>query len=154
MDIKKSLVSDGSDSQGNTFSYASQADDSLYSASSSWNAPVSSLASIGADSGAAPSGPVVLTSGVPANGYLSMEWQINALSQLGLLSRFVGMLTDSRSFVSYVRHEYFRRLLCKLLGEEVAAGLIPADEAALAELVKDICYDNANRYFGLEVGKF
>jgi glucuronate isomerase len=83
-----------------------------------------------------------------------MEWQINALSQLGLLSRFVGMLTDSRSFLSYVRHEYFRRLLCKLLGEDVNAGLIPADEAALADLVKDVCYGNAQRYFGLETGKF
>ncbi len=83
-----------------------------------------------------------------------MEWQLNALSQLGLLSRFVGMLTDSRSFVSYVRHEYFRRLLCRLLGEDVEAGLIPNDEAALASLVKDICYGNASRYFGLETGKF
>ncbi len=80
-----------------------------------------------------------------------MEWQLNALSQLGLLSRFVGMLTDSRSFLSYVRHEYFRRLLCALLGADVEAGLIPHD-AALAGLVKDICYGNASRYFGLEVG--
>jgi glucuronate isomerase len=80
-----------------------------------------------------------------------MEWQINALSQLGLLSRFVGMLTDSRSFLSYVRHEYFRRLLCKMIGEDVEAGLIPADEKALAELVQNICYDNAARFFGLEV---
>lgn len=83
-----------------------------------------------------------------------MEWQLNTLSQLGLLSRFVGMLTDSRSFVSYVRHEYFRRLLCKLLGEDVEAGLIPNDELALADLVKNICYGNANGYFGLEVGEF
>jgi glucuronate isomerase len=83
-----------------------------------------------------------------------MEWQLNALSQLGLLSRFVGMLTDSRSFVSYVRHEYFRRLLCKLLGEDVEAGLIPSDETALATLVQDICYGNASRYFGLEAGRF
>jgi glucuronate isomerase len=80
-----------------------------------------------------------------------MEWQINALSQLGLLSRFVGMLTDSRSFLSYVRHEYFRRLLCKMIGEDVEAGLIPADEKALAELAQNICYDNAARFFGLEV---
>ncbi len=83
-----------------------------------------------------------------------MEWQLNALSQLGLLSRFVGMLTDSRSFVSYVRHEYFRRLLCALLGADVEAGLIPNDAAALAELVENICYGNASRYFGLETGKF
>jgi glucuronate isomerase len=80
-----------------------------------------------------------------------MEWQINALSSLGLLSRFVGMLTDSRSFLSYPRHEYFRRLLCKLLGEDVEAGLIPADDAALDALVRAICFDNAAAYFGLEL---
>ena len=79
-----------------------------------------------------------------------MEWQINALSQLGLLSRFVGMLTDSRSFLSYVRHEYFRRLLCRMIGEDVEAGLIPADEAELAALIRGICYDNAAQFFGLE----
>jgi glucuronate isomerase len=83
----------------------------------------------------------------------AMEWQINALSQLGLLSRFVGMLTDSRSFLSYVRHEYFRRLLCGMIGTDVQAGLIPADEAAVAKLVRDICYDNAAGYFGLQAGK-
>ncbi len=81
-----------------------------------------------------------------------MEWQINALSQLGLLSRFVGMLTDSRSFLSYVRHEYFRRLLCKMIGEDIEAGLIPDDEAANAKLVRDICYDNAAAYFNLQAG--
>ena len=81
----------------------------------------------------------------------AMEWQINALSQLGLLSRFVGMLTDSRSFLSYVRHEYFRRLLCKMIGEDVEAGLIPADESALAGLVRNICYHNAAGFFGLAV---
>ena len=80
-----------------------------------------------------------------------MEWQINALSSLGLLSRFVGMLTDSRSFLSYPRHEYFRRLLCKLLGEDVEAGLIPADDEALDGLVRDICFGNAAAYFGLEL---
>jgi len=83
-----------------------------------------------------------------------MEWQINALSQLGLLSRFVGMLTDSRSFMSYVRHEYFRRLLCGMIGADVEAGLIPADAKALGTLVENICYRNAERHFGLEVGKF
>ena len=83
----------------------------------------------------------------------AMEWQINALSQLGLLSRFVGMLTDSRSFLSYVRHEYFRRLLCGMIGTDVQAGLIPADEAAVGKLVRDICYDNAAAYFGLQAGK-
>jgi len=83
----------------------------------------------------------------------AMEWQINALSQLGLLSRFVGMLTDSRSFLSYVRHEYFRRLLCGMIGTDIQAGLIPADVAAVAKLVRDICYDNAAGYFGLQAGK-
>ena len=83
-----------------------------------------------------------------------MEWQINALSQLGLLSRFVGMLTDSRSFLSYPRHEYFRRILCNLIGADVEAGLIPADEASLGKLVRDICHDNAAAYFGLEIGRF
>ena len=79
----------------------------------------------------------------------AMEWQLNALSQLGVLSRFVGMLTDSRSFLSYVRHEYFRRILCNLVGGDVEAGLIPADEAELVHLIQGICYDNAAAYFGL-----
>lgn len=82
-----------------------------------------------------------------------MEWQINALSQLGLLSRFVGMLTDSRSFLSYVRHEYFRRILCRMLGADIEAGLIPADETAVGGMVRDICYGNAERFFGLSVEK-
>jgi len=83
-----------------------------------------------------------------------MEMQINALSQLGLLSKFVGMLTDSRSFLSYPRHEYFRRILCAMLGADVEAGLIPADEASLGQLVTDICYRNAEQYFGLQSGRF
>jgi glucuronate isomerase len=83
-----------------------------------------------------------------------MEMQLNALSQLGLLSKFVGMLTDSRSFLSYPRHEYFRRILCSLLGADVEAGLIPADEASLGRLVTDICHDNAAAYFGLDYRRF
>jgi glucuronate isomerase len=83
----------------------------------------------------------------------AMEWQINALSQLGLLSRFVGMLTDSRSFLSYVRHEYFRRLLCSMLGADIQAGLIPADRQLVGSMVENICYKNAEAYFGLEAGK-
>lgn len=78
-----------------------------------------------------------------------MERQLNALSNLGLLSRFVGMLTDSRSFLSYSRHEYFRRLLCNLLGHDVRRGLVPNDRALLGELVADLCFHNANRYLGL-----
>jgi len=76
-----------------------------------------------------------------------MEKQLNTLSNLGLLSRFVGMLTDSRSFLSYSRHEYFRRILCNLLGEDVENGLIPNDEAMLKKIVQDICYYNAKNYF-------
>ncbi|MBV9998294.1 MAG: glucuronate isomerase [Verrucomicrobia bacterium] len=82
-----------------------------------------------------------------------MEWQMNALSSVGLLSRFVGMLTDSRSFMSYPRHEYFRRLLCNLIGTDVERGEIPDDEALLAGLIRGICFDNAKAYFGLECGK-
>ena len=77
-----------------------------------------------------------------------MERQINALSVLGLLSRFVGMLTDSRSFLSYPRHEYFRRTLCNLLGKDVENGELPASEMPrLEQMVEDICYNNAKNYF-------
>lgn len=78
-----------------------------------------------------------------------MEKQINALSNLGLLSRFVGMLTDSRSFLSYSRHEYFRRLLCSILAEDVEKGLLPDDKPLLQEMVKNISYYNAKNYFNL-----
>lgn len=77
--------------------------------------------------------------------------QIEALSQLGLLSRFVGMLTDSRSFLSYTRHEYFRRILCNLLGGEMQSGRIPDDAAWIGEIVRDICYRNAVAYFGFDL---
>ncbi|MBO4427963.1 MAG: glucuronate isomerase [Bacteroidales bacterium] len=78
-----------------------------------------------------------------------MRKQMNALSALGLLSRFVGMLTDSRSFLSYPRHEYFRRILCNLLGEDVDAGKLPRSEMSqLHQMVADISYNNADRYFG------
>lgn len=77
-----------------------------------------------------------------------MRQQMNALSVQGLLSRFVGMLTDSRSFVSYPRHEYFRRILCDLVGKDVEDGLIPESEMARIEgMIEDICYRNAERYF-------
>ena len=77
-----------------------------------------------------------------------MEKQMNDLSLLGLLSRFVGMLTDSRSFVSYPRHEYFRRVLCDLLGKDVEDGQIPESELPrVCEMVEDICYYNAKNYF-------
>jgi glucuronate isomerase len=81
----------------------------------------------------------------------AMEWQMNALSNLGLLSRFVGMLTDSRSFMSFPRHEYFRRVLCNLLGRDVDNGEIPNDDALLEPLVRNICYHNAANYLGLDI---
>jgi glucuronate isomerase len=77
-----------------------------------------------------------------------MEKQINALSNMGLLSRFVGMLTDSRSFLSYPRHEYFRRVLCNLLGTDVENGELPNDLPLLGQMVQNICYYNAKEYFG------
>jgi glucuronate isomerase len=77
--------------------------------------------------------------------------QMNALSTLGLLSRFVGMLTDSRSLLSYPRHEYFRRILCNLLGIDVEGGEIPNDMKLLGEMVENICYFNAKNYFGFEI---
>ena len=76
--------------------------------------------------------------------------QMIALANHGLLSRFVGMLTDSRSFLSYPRHEYFRRILCNLIGNWVVAGEAPNDETLLGNMVEDICYGNAKQYFGLE----
>ncbi|MGD1083888.1 MAG: glucuronate isomerase [Verrucomicrobiota bacterium] len=76
-----------------------------------------------------------------------MRAQLNALSNLGLLSRFVGMLTDSRSFLSYPRHEYFRRILCDLLGADVATGRLPDRRDWLKNLVADVCYRNAKNYF-------
>jgi glucuronate isomerase len=79
----------------------------------------------------------------------AMEWQLNALSNLGLLSRFVGMLTDSRSFLSYPRHEYFRRILCNLIGRDVENGELPRDIKLLGNLVRDISFRNARTYFGL-----
>ena len=76
-----------------------------------------------------------------------MEKQINTLSNLGILSCFIGMITDSRSFLSYPRHEYFRRILCNLIGKDVANGELPADEKWLGKLVSDISYHNAKSYF-------
>jgi glucuronate isomerase len=77
-----------------------------------------------------------------------MARQIESLSQLGLLSQFVGMITDSRSFLSYTRHEYFRRLLCNILGNDIERGLLPNDTDLVGGMVRDICYRNAKRYFG------
>jgi glucuronate isomerase len=80
-----------------------------------------------------------------------MTNQINTLSSLGLLSRFVGMLTDSRSFLSYSRHEYFRRILCNLIGNDVENGEIPLNMEFLGQIVEDISYNNAEKYFRFDV---
>jgi glucuronate isomerase len=79
-----------------------------------------------------------------------MTKQLNALSNMGLLSRLVGMLTDSRSFLSYPRHEYFRRILCNLFGEEIENGELPNDVEWTGKVVQDICYNNAKDYFTWE----
>ncbi|WP_179353241.1 glucuronate isomerase [Winogradskyella vidalii] len=79
-----------------------------------------------------------------------MEKQLNTLSNMGLLSRFVGMLTDSRSFLSFPRHEYFRRILCNLIAEDVNSGLVPNDIEFLGKMIQNICYYNAVNYFNFE----
>lgn len=80
---------------------------------------------------------------------VGMEAQLDALSQVGLISRFVGMVTDSRSFLSFSRHEYFRRILCNYIGEQVENGEYPCDMEYLGQMVENICYYNAKEYFGL-----
>jgi glucuronate isomerase len=80
-----------------------------------------------------------------------MQLQLDALSATGLLSRFVGMLTDSRSFLSFPRHEYFRRILCNLIGSEADRGELPDDFDALAGLIRAVCFGNAKRHFGFDV---
>jgi glucuronate isomerase len=83
-----------------------------------------------------------------------MTWQMNALSNLGLFGRFVGMLTDSRSFMSYCRHEYFRRLLCDLVGGDAERGELPMDKELLGGLVANISYHNAAAFFGFDLGNY
>ena len=79
-----------------------------------------------------------------------MEWQINTLSNTGLIARFVGMLTDSRSFMSFIRHEYFRRILCNMFGKDMVNGEMPNDFNLVGTVVQDICYGNAKRFLELE----
>jgi glucuronate isomerase len=81
----------------------------------------------------------------------AMEWQMNALSNCGLLPRFIGMLTDSRSFMSYPRHEYFRRTLCNLIGADMERGLLPGSYPLVGGMVRRICYQNASDFLGLGV---
>jgi glucuronate isomerase len=83
-----------------------------------------------------------------------MEAQMRMLSNMGLLARFVGMVTDSRSFLSYPRHDYFRRLVCRMLGEDVRRGLLPDDHDLLGKLVADVSFRNARDYFGFKLGSF
>jgi glucuronate isomerase len=103
-------------------------------------------------------------SGVPAKIQFGSAWwfldqkegieaQLNALSSAGLLSRFIGMLTDSRSFMSFPRHEYFRRVLCNLIGNDMEAGLLPDDENMIGQMIRDICFGNAASYFGVKLGE-
>lgn len=79
-----------------------------------------------------------------------IEKQLTSLSNMGLLSRFIGMLTDSRSFLSFSRHEYFRRILCNMIGEEVEKGFLPDSDELLAPLIEGVCYYNAEKYFGFD----
>ena len=81
-----------------------------------------------------------------------IEWQLNALSATGLLPRFVGMVTDSRSFMSFSRHEYFRRVLCNLLGGEIERGELPDDEKLIGSAIQNICFNNARDRLGLKLG--
>lgn len=76
-----------------------------------------------------------------------IEKQLNTLSNTGLISCFVGMLTDSRSFLSFPRHEYFRRILCNLMAEDIKKGLVPNDIPFIGKMIQDICYNNAASYF-------
>jgi glucuronate isomerase len=81
----------------------------------------------------------------------AMTWQLNALSSCGLLSRFLGMLTDSRSFMSYPRHEYFRRVLCDLIGRDMESGEIPDSDEMVGPMIRNICYGNARQFLGLGI---
>ena len=79
----------------------------------------------------------------------AMEWQMNALSNCGLFSRFIGMLTDSRSFMSFPRHEYFRRTMCNLLGNDMVKGLLPDNMELVGNMARRICYQNAKDFLQL-----
>ena len=78
-----------------------------------------------------------------------MEKQINALSNMGMLSCFIGMLTDSRSFLSFPRHEYFRRILCNIFGQEIERGRLPHDIPWVGKIIQDICYYNVKEYLNI-----
>ena len=80
-----------------------------------------------------------------------IERQLEAISQIGSLRRFVGIVADSRSFLSFTRHEYFRRILCNLLGSEMATGLLPRDFDLVGALGEDVCFRSAESFFGFEL---
>jgi glucuronate isomerase len=80
-----------------------------------------------------------------------MQWQMNALSNCGLISQFLGMLTDSRSFMSYPRHEYFRRVLSDLFGRDMENGELPDNDDLVGPVIRNICYGNVYRFLGLNV---
>ena len=118
----------------------------LYNLNPAWNEVFASM--IGNFNDGSVAGKVQYGSGWWYNDQLDgMQRQLNALSNMGLLSRFVGMLTDSRSLLSFPRHEYFRRLLCQMIGDDIQKGLLPHDLGHLGRIVKDICYFNARDYF-------
>lgn len=122
----------------------------LYNLNPAWNEVFASL--IGNFNDGSVAGKIQFGSGWWFNDQLDgMEKQINALSNMGLLSRFVGMLTDSRSLLSFPRHEYFRRLLCQIIGSDVQKGFLPNDHQLLSSILKDICYYNARNYFDFPV---
>lgn len=118
----------------------------LYNLNPAWNEVFASM--IGNFNDGSVAGKVQFGSGWWYNDQLDgMRRQLDALSNMGLLSRFVGMLTDSRSLLSFPRHEYFRRLLCQMLGDDIEKGLLPCDLKHLGQIVRDICYFNAREYF-------
>jgi len=123
----------------------------LYNLNPAWNYPLATMAANFQD-GSVP-GKIQFGSGWWfLDQKEAMEWQINALSNCGLLSRFIGMLTDSRSFTSFARHEYFRRTLCNLLGQDMALGILPDDLPTIGKMVENICYNNVEAYLGVETG--
>ena len=118
----------------------------LYNLNPAWNEVFASM--IGNFNDGRMAGKVQYGSGWWYNDQLDgMRRQLNALSNMGLISRFVGMLTDSRSLLSFPRHEYFRRLLCQMIGDDIQNGLLPHDLEHLGRIVRDICYNNARDYF-------
>jgi glucuronate isomerase len=121
----------------------------LYTLNPAWNEVFATMA--GNFNGDGIPGKVQFGSGWWYNDQLDgMTRQLEALSNMGVISTFVGMLTDSRSLLSFPRHEYFRRLLCNLFGQDVAGGRLPSDMPHLGKIIRDICYFNAKRYFEFE----